>query len=397
LKNRPINPDLEKRLALFAWGMWAVALFFVSALIWVAPLQRSDCLTYFLAARNWGRGADLFAYNFNIDGFLYFPQFAVIYTPFQLMGMTVGQIAWRAAGWGLLATGVWRLGKIASWERRHIIFAIATAAALPASLASLRNGEANLQIAGLMLHAAAELSRRKWWWATFWLALGLALKPIMIVLLLLAAAVYRPLIGRLVIAIVILFALPFAMQRPEYVWSQYRSYVHWTRLATEPPGLYCNIRGLFGKAGWMMPQSTFKIIGAIAAAATLGLCLFARRWWKDPLRVFFVLGFSAVYLMLFNPRTESNSYVILAPVVALPAAIFMTSVPRPRMAILLCVLAFMLVCDGWAYHLTENWMKPLACIVVGVLLIREMLAVTPGAWMDFASSHGPQVLSPEPR
>ena len=353
--------------------MWFVALFCVSALIWVAPLLRSDCLTYFLAARNWWEGKDLFAYNYNIDGFLYFPQFAIVYTPFKLLGMTAGQIAWRAAGIALLSTGVWRLGRIFCPEKSSIIFALATLATMPPALASLRNGEANLQIAGMMLHAAADLSRRRWWVATMWLCLGIVVKPIMIVMLLLAGAVYRPLIPRLIGGIILVILLPYAFQRPEYVTEQYRSYVHWTQVATDPPGLFCNIRGLFGKAGWVMSQPTFKILGTIAAAATLWLCLIAGRWWKEPWRAFFILGFAAVYLMLFNPRTESNSYVILAPVVALPAALFTSGFPRPRAAVFLYAISFMLICDAWAYHWTEDWMKPIACIVVGGLLVRELM------------------------
>ncbi len=87
----------------------------------------------------------------------------------------------------------------------------------------------------------------------------------------------------------------------------------------------------------------------------------------------FVMGFAAVYLMLFNPRTEANSYVILAPVVALPAAIFAFTIPRPRIATVLYIIAFMLICDAWAYQQTKNWLKPLACVVMFGLMVWEML------------------------
>jgi alpha-1,2-mannosyltransferase len=395
LNDRPINPEFEKRLGVIAWGAWLVVLFFVSALIWVAPLQRSDCLTYYLAARNWWQGTNLFAYNFNIDGFLYFPQFAIIYTPFKLLGIAFGQIVWRMAGWTLLTWGIWRFAKILSPRRTAIMFALATAAALPPSVASLRNGEANLHIAAFMLLAAADLSERKWGWASFWLTLGLMVKPIMIVMLLLSAAVYRPLIWRLAIAILLAVAFPFALQRPEYVMEQYRGYIHWTMIATGPPNLFCNIRGLFGCLGWVMSQPMFKIIGAVAAAGMLGLSLIAGRTWKEPWRALFVMGYAAVYLMLFNPRTEANSYVILAPVVALPAAVFVISIPRPRIATILYIIAFMLICDAWAYQQTKNWLKPLACVVMFGLMVWEMLDGAAQAEVAVPIPSHPQALSPE--
>lgn len=83
--------------------------------------------------------------------------------------------------------------------------------------------------------------------------------------------------------------------------------------------------------------------------------------------------------MVFNPRTESNSYVMLAPVIALPAAALLSVWDRPRLAGWLYLLSFMLICDAWAYRQTENWLKPLTCFVVWYLLIRALLRYPPHA------------------
>ena len=167
-------------------------------------------------------------------------------------------------------------------------------------------------------------------------------------------------------------ALPFAFQRTQYVAAQYRSYVHVLNVSSNPPDLYCNIRGLIGEMGWVMPHEFFNGLAMLAAAATLGFCLVAERKFGEPMRGFFLLGFAACYLMLFNPRTESNSYVMLGPVIALPAAVLRSIFNRRSAAGWLYVLSFMLVCDGWAYRATENWLKPLTCVVVWCLLIRAL-------------------------
>ncbi|MDP9173966.1 MAG: DUF2029 domain-containing protein [Planctomycetota bacterium] len=370
----PSYPKREQALGIFAGFMWFVAWVVISILVWRAPMSHSDCGVYATAAQDWWAGRGVYLHNFGIDGFLYLPQFALAYTPFALMGHPAGDLGWRALGLGLFATGVWRMTRILSPSRHLLVFALATAATLPPAMASLRNGQANLHIAGLMLQTAAELSRGRWWPAVFWLLAGVVIKPIIIAMVLLSAVVYRPLIWRLALGIPFILLFPFAFQKTDYVIAQYHAYAQVLNVSSAPPDLYCNIRGLLGKMGWVMSRWIFNAIALTAAAATLGLCLLARRRWMEPLRAFFLLGFAACFLMLFNPRTESNSYVMLAPVIALPASIFICVVDRPRASTFLYVLSFMLVCDGWAYHQTENWLKPLTCLIVWALLIFAMLS-----------------------
>jgi hypothetical protein len=379
MPNDAQNPLLEKRLATAAWIGWIVFFSAVAILVAHNPMAHEDCHVYAAASHDWWAGQDVYGHNVRIDGFLYLPQFAILYTPFYLMGPLIGGLAWRAMAWILYATGMWRISKVLAPHHYLAIFALATAAAMPQGVASLRNGQANLHIAGLMLQTGAELSQRNWWRATFWLVAGVVIKPIMIVMLLLSAAVYRPLIPRLIVGVIFVALLPFATQRTDFVISEFRAYNDVLKVSSEPPNFYCNIRGLIGHMGliahldWKMSQTTFKVMSLLAAGATLWLCLQGSWRRSESVRVYYLLGFAAVFLMLFNPRTESNSYVILAPIVALPAAVLVCILHRPRPAMWLYVLSFMLLCDGWAYKWTENWLKPLTCVIMWALLIRQLL------------------------
>jgi len=366
------NLQIEKQLGVFAWVMWLIAFTVISAIVWPAPLRHSDCWNYYQPATDFWAGRNLYRYNIVTDGFLYLPQFALIYTPFMRLGHPLGDIAWRGAGLSVLAVGLWRMSAALAPGRKWFIFALATAGTLPVAIASLRNGEANLHIAGMMLLAAVDLRARRWGWATFWLAGGLMVKPIMMVMLLLAGAMFRPMIARLVIALIIIAAAPFLFQSPHYVAEQYHDYARWMTLASQPQDLYCNIRGLLGKMGWTMSQPVLRATGVLAALLALGLCLVAKRRTEESAAPMFLLGFAACYLMLCNPKTEANSYVILAPVIALPAAILLAIEDRPRAAIGLFFLSFLLVCDFWAYRPTENWLKPLTALIVMVLLLRQL-------------------------
>jgi alpha-1,2-mannosyltransferase len=375
LAKAPPNLKIERYLAVVAWVAWFVVFTVVAVLVSRNPIKHNDCGIYRGASQQWWAGKGLYVNNRNrgSDGFLYLPQFALAYTPFAALGFPVGDIAWRALGLGLFVAGLWRISGIASIERRFYIFALMTVGTLPPALASLRNGEANLHIAGFMLQTAAEIRYQRWSRAAVWLSAGIVAKPIMLVMALLSAAIYRPIIWRLALGIAVILVMPFAFGHPHYVAAQFHEYLSVMNLASNPPDLYCNIRGLFGKIGWVMSRRVFRSIAITAAGATLGLCLLAQRRWAEPVRVFLILGFAACYLMLFNPKTESNSYVILSPIIALPAAVLVGLLDRPRAAAALYCLLFLLICDAWAYRATENWLKPITGLVVLTLLVRFVL------------------------
>jgi len=205
---------------------------------------------------------------------------------------------------------------------------------------------------------------------------ALAVKPIIFVALLLSAAIYRPMRWRLALGLAIFLLVPFAMQNPHYVWAQYGVCYAKLRMAALPYRPFCDLRGIFW-AFWVIPQNVLTILQIIAAIATLALCLLAWRWWQEPARSVFVAAFGACYLMLFNPRTESNSYVILTAILAIPAAALLLDDLRLFPGVMLFVIGICFSCDGWAYHLTDPWLKPLTCAVLIVFLIVELFRRDP--------------------
>jgi hypothetical protein len=165
---------------------------------------------------------------------------------------------------------------------------------------------------------------------------------------------------------------PFATANAHYVAAQYHACAAKLLVAALPDRAFCDIRGLFWPLGWIIPQSPLAWIQVSAAAGTLGLCLLAKRWWNEPYRAVFVAALSACYLMLFNPRTEENSYVILAGILAVPAAMLYVDRQRFAAGASLIGIGIWFSGDGWAYHLTDPWLKPLACVIFTILLIREL-------------------------
>jgi hypothetical protein len=74
--------------------------------------------------------------------------------------------------------------------------------------------------------------------------------------------------------------------------------------------------------------------------------------------------------MAFNPRTETVSYIILSPYVALCAAILFREKAVTPVAWILVFLCIGLGsdCYGDIYKLTRIWFKPLLALVFFVIL-----------------------------
>ena len=77
---------------------------------------------------------------------------------------------------------------------------------------------------------------------------------------------------------------------------------------------------------------------------------------------------------IFNPRVETNSYVLISPLLAIAAISYGQEVKGGKLPATMLVLGCIgLMCDGMGkpiYLATDVWLKPLIVIVVSPLLFR---------------------------
>jgi hypothetical protein len=373
------TPTRPRSRVLVAVALWAGFALLVALFVATNPGRRTVTPTYRIAAAAWFDGERLYNEGDEIGGFLYFPQAALVYVPFTALPEAAGEILWRVCGLALFATGIWRLAGLIDTLDQGRLFVLFTLLCIPATVSSARNGQMNLHLAGLMLHATADLAARVWWRAALSLVAGLALKPHAIVPLLLVAAVYPRTRTWLATMIAVVAALPFLLQRPGYVAGQYLAAVERIVFATMPvTDTWSDLRGLLIRLNVDLSNRRLIILRLAAALPTLVLALRARRHgpaWS----AIYVFALGAVYLMLFNARNESNSYVILAPAVA---ATFAAAASRRHTiaAWALAVFAVALGCEDYGrtvFLLTDLWLKPLLTIAFGIYLVR--LISTPAA------------------
>ncbi|MDK3156635.1 glycosyltransferase family 87 protein [Kamptonema cortianum] len=376
----------------YAWRLWLLFFAVIAFLAFFQPAKRNITHHYNQAARDWWKGEDM--YSLKGAGFLYFPQSVLVYTPFAwqdfpedreefnrqplsetllpTLPLRIAETLYRAFALGLFAWAIWRMCERFKPDARTLsLFALVTVLTIPASTTAGRNGQFNMLLSASMILAAVEISDRRWWLATAWLILGVMIKPLGMVPLLLFGALYRPLWWRLPVGFAAFFALSFVHYDPAYVVRQWEMCIEQVRTASLPPSNHFDdIAAMFRTFGLNFPDAAWFPVRALFAPLTLLLAWRLTRIYPPRMAAFLVAAAAAVYLMLFNPRNETNSFLILSPYIALFAAVICREKGRGRLFWLLAFLCIGFGSDtyGDIYKVTKIWFKPLlACVFFGVL------------------------------
>jgi len=362
-------PDRQAlRVVVALWILVGVIVFTIVA---IDPVGRSATKEYQDASTRWWPGQESLYKGKN--KYLYLPQAAMIYTPFNILPQRVGEPLWRMVCLGTLAFAIWTAARHLAPGHAGKIFLLATVLTLPSALASARNGQVNMPLAGLYLLTAIAIARQRWHLSAIILALTLALKPISIVPILLCGVLFPRLILPLILWLAIMFAAAFLHHDPQFVAGQYQAFFQkLTGSAAKPTGhSWCDFAGMLRTFGLALPDNVMFVIRAAAAVATLGICFLALRI-KDLLRrSLVVMFFAVIYLMLFNPRTETNSYIILGIFVGLAGA-YEALIRRNNAATVLWILLALALGTenfGWPiFPLTNLWLKALVTLALGLWL-----------------------------
>ncbi|MBL0928240.1 MAG: DUF2029 domain-containing protein [Phycisphaerales bacterium] len=358
-----------------AWLIWLGTLATVCVLVALAPDKKTVTPEYRRAAENWWHSADLYAHGGH-HGYLYLPHGAIAYTPLTWLPVAAGEVLWRIIATLLLAHAVHRLCRLVSPAPGPALFFLTSLLTIPAAAGNMQNGQFNLPMAAFMIHLAADLARRRWWAAAAWAAVLLAIKPVTLPIVLLAAAVYPRCGLRMLATIPAMLALPFAHRDPAFVLDQHRMFADKLRAASAPPwGDYQDIAGILFSLGLHPPDAAMTILRAAFAPITLAFAWLARRRWPEPHAAFALLALAAGYMMLFSPRTEGLTYVALAPVVgvAAAAAVWLDRRPAPALALIAAGLAL-----GFSQVITQNgspnvWLRPAVTALLMLALAAAVL------------------------
>src|SRR3990170_6126093 len=355
----------DKQSERTAWLGW-VALFLVTAAIIMAGSSRSVVSAYRTAALSWFAGQGLYDGS-GVGGFVYFPQAAILFAPFAMIPQTMGEVFWRLVNLGVFALGLRGFALLGQERSGRSLFPLMTLVTLPLAWDCARNGQATLIMAGFMLLAVTDIARCRWWRAVLWLSLSVAIKPLAIVLVLLIMAIDRPMTWRLLLGMATVALSPFLTQGPAYVLQQYAAFLQNSTTAAHV-GVVAH--------GWTSPFSVIKLIGVelteqvqmairiFAAFGTLALCFLVRRRYDENRSAIYVYTLAALYLILFSPRTENNTYAMLGPSIGVFLSLAFLTEKRFGQGIFLTILTVVMINSRpigkvLTPHTEISWVSPL--------------------------------------
>lgn len=360
-----------------AWTAWGV-LFATMSIFILAGSDHTVVTTYREAATQWMAGGDL--YNDTGHGFLYLPIAAVLFAPFAWLPPVASEIAWRLVAIGGFAFGVYRLCSIAEVRQKATTFALLTFASLPPALACARNGQSTLIMAGLMMIACVDLAEQRRNRAVICASFAVALKPLAVVLLLLVPFLDRRMAARVVLGVVAVLCLPFLMQRPSYVLDQYVKCGQMFRASSHCGmiELWAQPFSVLGLLGVSVSESTQTMLRAGAGLGALGLAWAARRRCAPARAAEYLLAISALYILLFNPRTENNTYAMLGPVIGLSLAAALASASKNRGEVIFLTTLMVLLAAGdaviriFAAEGEHVWLTPSVATIFSFYLLHRL-------------------------
>ncbi|MEX1045117.1 MAG: glycosyltransferase family 87 protein [Chthoniobacterales bacterium] len=371
---RGLREDEAFRFALAFWAVYAV----VIALVVVFDDDiHSVMKIYREAAADWWRGDPLYDPRPR-NGFFYLPHAAMAFIPYTWFPERIGEMLWRWTMLAALAWSVWRLAGMFGGARPCWTFLTATVVTAVASFSAVAYGQTNTLLAAFLVLTVVALGRAAWKSGALWLLLALVAKPVGLVPFLLAGACYaRRLTVPLLVGVALLAGVSFLHPKQDYEEEQYALFYQTMQVAqnTKKKHRFCDVQGIIQPFGLEVPGRAMNVLRVLAALAVLLLAWRAVRHYDAARGAFVCLLLAVLYLLLFNPRTETNSYVMLAPFVGILVAAAAAGPGFGPRFWWLAALAVTLTAEnlGPLHQLTHPWLKPAATVAFAAWFVRDVV------------------------
>jgi len=375
---------MRSRWQFAGWGILAAVFAGMSLYLILNSARTGVVPNYRFASTHWWMGQSM--YPGGTHGFLYVPQFAVLFSLIDWIRPPVlGEIVWRGLGFGMFAWALWKVGNLFSHPQGRLginapTFTFLVLLSVPASLASLNNGQTNLPLSAVLVFLCLALREERWNLGAALLTIALILKPISVAPWLLVFAVFSRIRIPLLVGLLVMSFVGFVHPSLSYAWGQWVEFLAKLTHSYTPENLrVSDMFGMLEKMGFPNPLALNSLTRMVAA----GLALFFVAWkYRRGGSINGSWGLwvaTALIWTVFNPRAETNSYVLISPLLAFAAVSYWTEVKGERWkGAILAIACIGLMCDGMGkqiYLATDVWFKPLIVLLVSPLLVRM-----PGSW-----------------
>jgi hypothetical protein len=385
-RGRPaLGEHARRMLAAASWAIWlvfvAIRLRGTAAALAERPSDLFPVFVYVSFVDRFWAGLPVYLPD-SLTGFHYLPATLILFTPLAWMPLPAAGVVFGAIAASAFTAGVAVLMRALFPGRA----AVAAGIVLLASIMPASHGLGNtlaIMVAAMMAAAAAGIAGR-WRQAALLLAVAVAVKPLAIVMALLAGVLIARTRAALLASLAVLLVLPFAFRDWGYLAGEHARYLGQLLFMTGAPAgefpYQAEISTLLARLGLDLPSRVVTAIRLLAALATLALAHRVVRAGDLRASALALLVLASAYIALFNPRQEWASYLVITPPLAVVALLCLDRGRADWRGWLWLALA-LLEGSRWAAR-TEPWLKPAVMLVVWAGLAWLMLA--PARWVALA-------------
>ncbi len=375
-----VDHRIRHRLAGRSWPRLGVVLWILTTLVIavIAIIQPHRCIAgiYRAAALAWMNGEPLYAPG--LHGYLYFPTGALVYAPFLALPEPVASHLWRVALSVILFFSVRRYARLIDPRAASYAAGAILMLSAPAATIDLLRGQMTLLMFALLLHATVDLATGREQRGGLLLAAALFVKPLALVPALLVFATIPGARRGLAVGALGGFLLSFVHDDPIYVLGQWLAMTAKLTTAAAPDsGTWFDVGAALKTAGLLDPAATLFTLRAAAAVVCLALACLALRRLDPATAAITAMSLACCYLLLFNPRVEEGSYVMLA-VLAAGAAVVEGERPdggnRAALLALLCLALGTHMYGNTLYRPTAFWLKQVMAVGYVGFLVHVIMA-----------------------
>ncbi len=308
--------DQGRTYKLISYILWLMVFAAIASLLFRQGMARSMTPIYHDAVDHWLARAPLY---YGPKEFNYLPVFVQLFRPFHQLPVPTGDIAWRLLAMAGLFAGFLGFSRLIGAGKANRNFFLLTILSLPLCVSALRNGQSSAHISACLILAAGFLFADKPTPASLLLTLALVCKPISAPMVGLALVIFPSLWWRLGLGVAAAMLIPYLFGPPDYVTSQYLSFVENIAACMTPTEgrIFADINGILRIFGPELGGAAYFVVQVAVGLlfAAFGF-FFVRRIDDAIIKTLVYLALSAGYVMLLTPMNETNTYVILAPVLA---------------------------------------------------------------------------------
>ncbi|HEX3147355.1 MAG TPA: glycosyltransferase 87 family protein [Gemmataceae bacterium] len=299
---------------------WAISVAIVAIVVSFPRMSGKLYPTFLAAGEHFRNGEPVYGwFPETQDQYRYSPLVAASFAPWSCLPTPVGAVLWRALQALLL------LLSLRAWSRvtvPQVPWSTLAILSLPLVLGNVYNAQLNPLVLALILGGLAAFASGHFNLAAAAIAGAAIFKVYPLAIgLLLCTIEPRRFTVRLLVAVAIGMALPFAFHSPNYVAQQYSDWFarmgvdDRTHLSVHEG--YQDFQRLLHAWGVSMELSSYRLMEVLVGGAMAGWLLLGRRSQsRRGVNIQLVSGLGLVWCTLFGPASESATYMLLAPVAA---------------------------------------------------------------------------------